>query len=371
MPKSKKPNIETIGISTGGGDAPGLNTVIRAAVRKVKREYGWRILGIRESFEGLITGEGNVELTEENVKGILAKGGTVLGTSNRGNPFSYPSERGGKLVAIDLSGLVLQRMTDMKIDALMLIGGDGTMRIAERFHELDCPVVGVPKTIDNDLLGTDRTFGFETAVDIVTWALDKLHSTAESHDRVMVVEVMGREAGWIALTAGIAGGADVILVPEIPFTYQNVAKKIHERRSKGRDFSIVVVAEGAKLSGDEDMTMVDQGDERFGLPRLGGIGYRVREGIEHYIELETRVVVLGHLQRGGSPNAFDRVLASRLGCAAVDMIAEGKFGHMASIKGDQIVTVPIKEATAGNKLVNPKSELVKVARSLGISFGDQ
>jgi len=371
MPKAKKPNIKTVAISTGGGDAPGLNTVIRAAVRKIKREQDWRILGIRESFEGLITGEGNVELTEENVKGILAKGGTVLGTSNRGNPFSYPSERGGKLVAVDLSGLVIQRMLDMKIDALLLIGGDGTMRIAHRFHELDCPVVGVPKTIDNDLLGTDRTFGFETAVDIVTWALDKLHSTAESHDRVMIVEVMGREAGWIALYAGIAGGADVILIPEIHFSFDHVAKKIHERRAKGRDFSIVVVAEGAKMKGDEDSTLVEEGDERFGMPRLGGIGYRVKEGIEQYVGLETRVVVLGHLQRGGSPNAFDRVLASRMGCAAVDLIAQGKFGHMACIEGDKITSVPIEKAISGSKLVNPDGEMVKVARALGISFGDE
>ena len=365
-----KKNIETVAISTGGGDAPGLNSVIRAAVRKIKRDHGWRILGIRESFEGLISGEGNVELTEDSIKGILTKGGTILGTSNRANPFSYPKQKGGKLVPVDLSGLVMQRMEDLAIDALIIIGGDGTMRIAQRFYDLGCPVVGVPKTIDNDLMGTDRTFGFETAVDIVTWALDKLHSTAESHDRVLIVEVMGRDAGWIALTSGIAGGADVILIPEIPFTIESVRKKIHERQSRGRDFSIVVVAEGAKPAGEDETTKIEDGDTRFGMPRLGGIGYRVKEGIESTTELETRVVVLGHLQRGGSPNAFDRVLASRFGCAAVDLIAKGAFGYMVAIKGDKITSVPFKEATSGNKRVDPKSELVRVARDLGISLGD-
>ena len=361
--------IKKIAISTGGGDAPGLNSVIRAAVRKIKREYGWKVLGIRESFEGLVTGEGNIELTEESVKGILTKGGTILGTSNRANPFAYPTNRGGKLVPVDRSGLVLERMKGMGIDALMIIGGDGTMNIAHRFHKLGCPVIGVPKTIDNDLPGTDRTFGFETAVDIVSWALDKLHSTAESHDRVMIVEVMGREAGWIALYGGIAGGADVILIPEIPFTYTDVCRKIHERQARGRDFSVVVVAEGATPKG-EDETVIDKGDPRFGLPRLGGIGYKVKEGIASCCELETRVVVLGHLQRGGSPNAFDRVLASRFGCAAVDLIAAGKFGRMVCVKGDKIGSIPIEKAIEGNKLVNPKGELVEVARSLGISFGD-
>ncbi len=365
-----KSQIKTIAISTGGGDAPGLNSVIRAAVRKVKRTYGWRVLGVRESFRGLITGEGNIELTEDSIKGILAKGGTILGTSNKANPFSYPIERGGKLVAVDRSGLVIQRMKEMGIDALMIIGGDGTMRIAQRFHELGCPVIGVPKTIDNDLQGTERTFGFETAVDIVTSSLDNLHSTAESHDRVMIVEVMGREAGWIALYGGIAGGADVILIPEIPFAYFNVCRKIHERQAQGRDFSIVVVAEGAKPSG-EDESIVEEGDERFGLPRLGGIGYRVKEGIATCTELETRVVVLGHLQRGGSPNSFDRILASRYGCAAVDMIAKGKFGRMVCLEGDKIGSVSLKKAIEGNKLVDPKSELVQVARDLGISFGDK
>lgn len=366
MPKSK---IKKIAISTGGGDAPGLNSVIRAAVRKINREYGWEILGIHESFEGLITGEGNIELTENSVKGILTKGGTILGTSNRANPFAYPVQRGDKLVAVDRSGLCIERMKGMEIDALMIIGGDGTMHIANRFHELGCPVVGVPKTIDNDVLGTERTFGFETAVDIVSWALDKLHTTAESHDRVMVVEVMGREAGWISLYGGIAGGADVILIPEIPFTYKNICHKIHERQARGRDFSIIVAAEGAKPKGGEE-SIVEKGDERFGLPRLGGIGYRIKEGISTYTELEIRVVVLGHLQRGGSPNTFDRVLASRFGCAAVELIAKGKFGHMVCLNGEQISSVPIKEAIKGNKLVDPDGELVNVARSLGISFGD-
>ena len=365
-----KPKIETIAISTGGGDAPGLNTVIRAVVRKIKASYGWRILGIRESFEGLISGTDNTELTVDSVKGILTKGGTILGTSNRANPFSYPKERGGKLVAIDVSGLVLERIKEIGIDALLLIGGDGTMRIGQRFHELGCPVVGVPKTIDNDLLGTERTFGFETAVDIVTWSLDKLHSTAESHDRVMILEVMGREAGWIALYGGITGGADVILIPEIPFSYDHVCRKIHARRAAGRDFSIVVVAEGALPKGEDEATAVENGDERFGLPRLGGIGYRVREGIASHTELETRVVVLGHLQRGGSPNAYDRLLASRFGCAAVDLIAGGRFGRMVCVNGEKIGSIPIKEATEGNKLVDPKGEMVGVARSLGISFGD-
>lgn len=366
-----KPTINTIAITTGGGDAPGLNSVIRAAVRKIKIKYGWKILGINESFEGLITGEGNIELDENTVKGILAKGGTILGTSNKANPFSYPISRGGKLVAVDRSGLVQERIKDLGIDALLIVGGDGTMRIAQRFHELGVPIIGVPKTIDNDLIGTDRTFGFETAVSCVTWALDRLHSTAESHDRVIIVEVMGRDAGWIALNGGIAGGADVILIPEIPFSYYNVCKKIHERQAHGRDFSLVVVAEGAKLSGQDKPTTVDEGDPRFGMPKLGGVGFQVKEGIETCTELETRVVVLGHLQRGGSPNAFDRVLASRFGCAAVDMIAKGKFGQMVAVQKDKITSVPLKEASKGNKTVDPKGEVVACARDMGISFGDQ
>lgn len=367
----KKPEIKTIAMLTGGGDAPGLNSVIRAAVRKIKRHFGWKILGINESFEGLITGEKNIELDESMVKGILTKGGTILGTSNKANPFSYPITRGGKLVAVDHSGLVMQRIKDLGIDALMIIGGDGTMMIAQRFHELGVNVVGVPKTIDNDLMGTDRTFGFDTAVGCVTWCLDRLHSTAESHDRVIIVEVMGRDAGWIALHGGIAGGADVILIPEIPFENTYVNKKIHQRQASGRNFSIVVVAEGAVMQGASETTKLEEGDPRFGLPRLGGIGYQVKAGIESSTDLETRVVVLGHLQRGGSPNSYDRVLASRFGCGAVDLIAEGKFGDIVVSQQDKITSIPIKDAIKGNRKVNPDSEVVQCARDIGISFGDK
>ena len=367
---TKKPEIKTIGMLTGGGDAPGLNTVIRAAVRKIKKHYGWKIIGIKESFEGLITGEGNIELTSETVRGLLTKGGTILGTSNKANPFSYPTNRGGKLIAVDHSGLVMERINSMGIDALMVIGGDGTMTFAQKFHELGVPVVGVPKTIDNDLSGTDRTFGFDTAVGCVTWCLDRLHSTAESHDRVIIVEAMGRDAGWITLHAGIAGGADVILIPEIPFTYASIAKKIHSRQAKGSDFSIVVVAEGAMAKDEQETTKIDEGDPRFGLPRLGGIGYKVKEGIERHTDLETRVVVLGHLQRGGSPNSYDRVLATRFGCGAVDLIAQGKFGRMVVTQKDNITSIPIVDAIKENRKVNIDSEIIQAARDIGISFGD-
>jgi phosphofructokinase-like protein len=368
---SKKPEIKKIGILTGGGDAPGLNSVIRAAVRKIKRHYGWEVMGINGSFQGLISGEGNVELDHKSVSGILTKGGTILGTNNKSDPFSYPVNRNGKVVAVDKSGLVMQHIKKFGLDALMLIGGDGTMRIGNKFHKMGVPIVGVPKTIDNDLLGTDRTFGFDTAVGCVTWSLDRLHSTAESHDRVIIVEAMGRDAGWIALHSGIAGGADVILIPEIPFTIKNVIKKIHMRQTKGSDFSIIVVAEGAKLLGDDETTQREETDPRFGMPKLGGIGYRVKLGIEQFTELETRVVVLGHLQRGGSPNSYDRVLATRLGCGAVDLIAEGKFGQIVVSQNDSITSIPLQQAAEGNKNVDPKGEIVQTAKDIGISFGDE
>lgn len=367
---AEKSEIKTIGVLTGGGDAPGLNTVIRAIVRKVKRYHGWKIWGIHESFEGLITGKGNVELDYQSVKGILTKGGTILGTSNKANPFSYPVQRGSKLVAVDHSGLVQENISELGIDALIVIGGDGTMHIAQRFHDMGVNVVGVPKTIDNDLMGTDRTFGFDTAVGCVSWCLDRLHTTAESHDRVIVVEVMGRDAGWIALHGGIAGGADVILIPEIPFNYKSVMKKIEKRRAKGSNFSIVVVAEGAKPEG-EDSSVVEDNDPRFLLPRLGGIGYKVKQNLEHTTDQEIRVVVLGHLQRGGSPNSYDRVLATRFGCGAVDLIRDGKFGRMVVTQQDRLTDIPITDAIKGNRKVDPKSGVIMSAREIGISFGDE
>jgi 6-phosphofructokinase 1 len=280
-------------------------------------------------------------------------------------------QRGGKIVAVDHSGLVYENIKELGIDALIVIGGDGTMRIAKKFHDMGVNVVGVPKTIDNDLMGTDRTFGFDTAVGTVTWSLDRLHTTAESHDRVIIVEVMGRDAGWIALHGGIAGGADVILIPEIPFTYKNVMKKIERRRAKGSNFSIVVVAEGAKPSDADERAIVEENDPRFQLPRLGGIGYQVKSGLENMTDQEIRVVVLGHLQRGGSPNSYDRVLATRFGCGAVDLIAKGKFGRMVVTQQDRLTDIPLSEAAKGSRKVDPNSGVIMSGREIGISFGDE
>ena len=352
--------MKRIGILTGGGDCPGLNAVIRAAVRTLVRDYGIEVVGIQLGFEGLLTGA-IVPLTLESIRGILPKGGTLLRTTNRGNPFEYPT---GSNTVEDRSAQVVENIHELGIDGIIAIGGDGTLKIAQRLSDMGIPMVAVPKTIDNDLAATDYTFGFHTAVAVATEAVDRLHTTAESHDRVMILEVMGRNAGWIALYSGIAGGADIILIPEIPYQPEQIVATIRERQAEGAKFDIMVVAEGAKRVGGEE-AYVDKLSKR-----LGGIAYQVAADIQQHIDLEIRVTVLGHVQRGGSPIAFDRILASRFGKAAGDLAAKKQFGRMVAVRADEIISVPIADAVSRPKYVDPNGELVQTAHSLGISFGD-
>jgi len=367
--------IKKIAISTGGGDAPGLNAVIRAVVRCAIKNRGWEVYGIEDGFEGILNqsrakfAAKTRRLKLDDVRGILPKGGTILGTTNKGNPFKYPVRKGSRTLESDVSDRLIQTFKKLKLDALVTIGGDGTMSISHKLFEKGLPVVGVPKTIDNDLSGTDITFGYDTAAGIVTESLDRLHSTAESHDRIMVVEVMGRDAGWIALKSGIAGGADVIVLPEIPFDLGAITDHLKERKKEGSMFSIIVAAEGARPIGGkpiyQDPAMGGTGTSK----KLGGIGYWLARKLGASTGQETRVVVLGHLQRGGSPTTFDRFLATRFGVKAVELIAEKKFGHMVSLKGKTVTSVPITEATSSRNLVDPDGNLVRVAEKLGISLG--
>jgi phosphofructokinase-like protein len=365
-------SIQRIGVLTGGGDCPGLNAVIRAVVKTALNEYGWQVLGIEDGFEGLILPGKARLLTLEDVRGILPRGGTILGTTNRADPFHYEVEvqatDGGKFIEVrDVSDQVLRQAERLGLDVLITIGGDGSLRIAYELMEKGLKVVGVPKTIDNDLLMTQVTFGFDTALNTAMEALDRLHTTAESHHRVIVLEVMGREAGWIALEAGIAGGADVILIPEIPYSLQAVREKIEERSRRGAKFSLVVVAEGAHPQGGQPLYL-DQRD-LGGVQRLGGIGELLARQLRECCGLEVRVTVLGHLQRGGSPSAFDRLLASRFGNMAVHLIAEGKLGHMVALQDARIISVPLAEAIAHLKLVPLDSDIIQTACGLGICLG--
>lgn len=358
--------MKRIGILTGGGDCPGLNAVIRAVV-KTANENGMEVIGFRDGFRGAVVNE-YVRLTPAEVVGILIKGGTILGSTNRDNPFHFKTEKDGETVFTDRSADVIRNLQDHNLDSLVVIGGDGTLSCAWDFMKRGVRIIGVPKTIDNDLKATDLTFGYMTAVDTATDALEKLHTTAESHHRIMILEVMGRYAGWIALESGIAGGADVVLIPEIPFTLDKVAEKILERKKKGRSFSIVVVAEGAKPAGGEvAVSRVVQGSPD--PVRLGGIGNNISAALEELTGLETRVTVLGHLQRGGKPSAYDRILASRYGVVAAEMALRGEFGKMAALRGTEIVTVPLEEAIDGLRNVPPDGQLVTTAKNLGICFG--
>ncbi len=360
--------IKRIGVLTGGGDCPGLNAVIRAVVKSALNLYGMEVIGIEDGYEGLVYPGKTRALGFDQVRGILPKGGTILGSSNRANPFAMPVEENGKLVAKDFSARVPERMEELGIEALVVIGGDGTLKIAKELKDkYGIKVVGVPKTIDNDLSATDLTFGFDSAVRTATWAIDLLHSTAESHHRVMLIEVMGRDAGWIALHSGMASGVEAILIPEMPYLIEKLVKKIEWRESQGRKFSIVVVAEGARPVGGE-MSVLKKPHLPWELPRFGGAAQRVADEIEKLTEKETRVTVLGHLQRGGSPTPFDRNLGSRFGVSAVDLISQGKFGTMVCLRGREIKYVSLEEAVAKKKLVDPESEMVKSARALGINF---
>jgi len=361
--------ISKIGVLTGGGDCPGLNAVIRAVVKTAIRKYRWQVVGIENGFDGLVENRMR-PLGFDDVKGILSRGGTVLGSSNRGNPFAYKKKVGDKVTTVDASDKLMQNLASQHIDALVIIGGDGSLSIANQLSKRGVCVVGVPKTIDNDLSATEVTFGFDTAINTAVDAIDKLRTTAESHHRVMVVELMGRYAGWIALEAGIAGGADVILIPEIEFDYEAVAALIEERVSMGRKSSIVVVAEGAKAAG-EDYAVKMVVEESFEPIRLGGIGDRVASEITRLTGRETRVTVLGHIQRGGSPSAFDRILTTRLGVAAIDALAKGNYGCMVRLRSAETSVVPLEEAVGEIRTVPPDSELVRVAKAVGVSFGEK
>lgn len=361
--------MKKIGILTGGGDCPGLNAVIRAITKTAIGIYGIEIIGFIDGFKGLVENHSR-ELNFKSVSGIGHTGGTILGTSNRDNPFNFlVSAMGEEPVFADKSAQAVKNINDSGCDGLIVIGGDGTLNIAQRFHEMGVKIIGVPKTIDNDLMATDVTFGFNTAVNTASDALDKLHTTAESHHRVMILEVMGRYAGWIALHAGISGGADVILIPEIPYSLDKIIDKIQFRYKNGKKFSIIVVAEGAAPLGGkmEVQKMVPTSHDPI---RLGGIGRKVGQDIEDKTGIETRVTVLGHLQRGGQPIPYDRILSSRYGSAAVDAFVNKEFGTMVSLQGPSIKTVPLTAAIKDIKKVPTDSEIIKTGRAIGISFGD-
>ncbi len=333
--------MKKIGILTGGGDCPGLNAVIRAVAKKSSRN-GWVTIGIRNGWKGLIDGD-VFPLTDHHVSDILAKGGTILGTS-RTNPFKKDED----------TKKVLDNIRSFSLDCIVAIGGEDTLGVALKLHQMGIPVVGVPKTIDNDLSGTDYTFGFDTAVSIVTEAIDRLRTTAESHHRVIVVEVMGRHAGWIATVSGIAGGADQILIPETPFDIKEVCQSIKTRYDAGKTYSIIVVSEGAKFKDVDNVVTVDQEKDDFGHVKLGGIGNLLSKEIEKRLGIETRVAVLGHIQRGGTPTAYDRVLATRFGVAAVELIEKKDFGKMVALQGNKVVAVDLKEAVTTLKTVDLK-----------------
>jgi phosphofructokinase-like protein len=352
-------DIRCIGICTGGGDAPGLNAVIRAAVKCAFLKYNWKVIGIPDGFDGLIWPEKSYELTLKHVSGILPRGGTMLGTTNRGNPFKHCIVENGQEVTRDISDEVIANARKLGIDAVISIGGDGSQAIALELFRKGMQIVGVPKTIDNDLSATEVTFGFDTAITTATDAVDKIHTTAESHHRIMVVEVMGRDTGWIALEAGIAGGAHIILIPEIPFTVENVCTFVRKRESYGKRFTIVVVAEGV------DLPLAFK-EKR----RAGSVGNLIGNVIAASSNKEVRISVLGHIQRGGSPTPFDRILATRFGVAAVDLIAEAGFGKMVCLRNQRIEAVDIAQAIGKLKTVDPHGQLVQTAKAIGISFGD-
>ncbi|MEO0563177.1 MAG: ATP-dependent 6-phosphofructokinase [Chloroflexota bacterium] len=361
--------FKRIGILTGGGDAPGLNAVIRAAVLTGHHRYGYEMVGIREGFDGLLNHLPLVELNPAAVRGLHMRGGTILGAANRGSPFARPVKQpDGTVVKADVSHEAVERLNELEIDALIVAGGDGTMGICSKLLDKGVKIVGVPKTIDNDLGGTDVTFGFDTAVWTATEALDKLQTTAESHHRVMVLEVMGRHAGWIAISAGVAGGADVILLPEIPFTLSAVYNKIRDINLAGRRYSLIVVAEGAHPADGEQQYYI--GEKGEANARLGGIGDFVGQAISDELQAEVRVTVLGHLQRGGQPSPRDRWLSTRFGSMAMNFVAQGKWGQMVALRGTTLVGIPIREAARTN-FVDPNGEMVKMARDLGITLGDE
>lgn len=361
--------MKKIVISTGGGDAPGLNAVIYAVVHSCQSR-GWEVYGSKHGYSGLVDTDDLIRLSTKDVAEIYSIGGTILGSTNKGNPFECPVENlAGEIQIVDISDKILRNFQRMHFDCHLAIGGDGTLDIAHRFALKGMPVIGIPKTIDNDLKATDRTFGVDTAVATATEALDKLHSTAKSHDRIMVVEVMGRDSGWIALNSGLSGGADAILLPEIPFDIEKVCDKISNNELRDKDYGIVVVAEGAKTIDGKDF---HKGAGELGRSEmiLGGAGDWVANQLHVLTGKDTRSLTLGHLQRGGSPTTFDRLLAMRFGAAAVRLVEEEVFDQMVALKDTKMASVPITEAISGRKKVNLSSDKVQTARDIGICLGD-
>lgn len=363
--------MKKILVLTGGGDCPGLNAVIRGVYKRAKREKDWEVYGSIEAFNGVFKDPPEiVRLTKGKIGGIHVKGGTILKTTNKGNPLKYPTKQAdGSTAMIDRTDELAKRIKDLGFDAVINIGGDGSQKISQVLHKKGVPIIGVPKTIDNDLGATDVTFGFQTAVQIATDSFDKLVTTAESHHRVMIMEVMGRDAGWIALHTAIAGGAEICLIPEIPYDVSKITKRINARYKKGRGFVNIVVAEGAlPKAGTVTASAGEPGSEHV---RLGGVAYQLSKQLkEAGCKAEIRETVLGHVQRGGSPVAYDRVLASILGVRAFELALEKKFGNMVSFQNNAVTYVTLEEATRAPRLVDPDSYLVQAARGLGISFGD-
>jgi 6-phosphofructokinase 1 len=361
--------MKKLGILTGGGDAPGLNAVIRAAVITAQHDYECDVIGIRSGFDGFLQPDGLIPLTADKVEDILPKGGTILGAANRGNPFARRVVRNGKELIEDVSDQVIAKIRELNLDALIVVGGDGTLGIARDLFEKGVPTVGVPKTIDNDVGGTEATFGFDTALNIAVEAIDRLRTTAESHQRVMLLELMGRDAGFIALHAGLSGGADVILIPEIPFSPQIVAEKVKERHKQGQLDSIIVVSEGATPIGGKQVYS-RRGDELH-VPRLGGISLDIGAYLETECQTETRVTILGHIQRGGIPTAFDRWLATEFGAESVRIAAAGAFGRMVAYQSGRIIDLAFADALNKPKRVDVNGDAVRTARGLGICLGDK
>ena len=360
-------NLRRIGILTGGGDCPGLNAVIRSIAKPAMSYYHADVIGILDGYEGLVEGR-HRELSPIDVLGIINQGGTILGTSNKGDPFHFPMGERNNIRIVDASQQVIDHYRNLKLDVLVTIGGDGTQIIAHKLAQMGLNVIGVPKTIDNDLEATDITFGHDSARAVATEAIDRLQTTASAHHRVMVIETMGRYAGWIALGAGLAGGADTILIPEIPFSWDSLFEAVL-KRSKGAKFSIVCVAEGAKPRGGE-VSVKEIDKKRTDPVRLGGIGELVAKRIEDETGLETRVTVLGHVQRGGSPTPFDRILATRFGTVAVEAVSRGEFDVMTSLRQQTVLTVPLADAIGRQRLVPIDSQLIFAARAVGTCLGD-
>ena len=359
---------KNIAILTGGGDCPGINAVIRAVAKKAMLEKEMEVIGIEDGYHGIVDNRWR-PLDYEAVSGILTLGGAIVGTSKTFKPYRYAVQKGNRLEFRNLSKITIKNLKNLDIDSLVCIGGDGTLGIAYRLYKDGIPIVGVPKTIDNDLRGTDITFGFDSAVSIATEGLDRIHTIAESLHRIMIVEVMGHTAGWIALYSGVAGGGDIILIPEIPYDLHRIVEKVKERNKKGKRFSIVVIAEGAKPKGG-DIVIQRFVKESSDPIRLGGIGFLLGRQIEEATRLETRTVVMGHLLRGGSPTSFDRILATNLGMKAVDLVEDKKFGYMVGVKENSLVAIPLKDVAKGPKLIPFNHPMIKAARSLGTCFGD-